>query len=854
MKSKMVIYSFFLTLLLGLMLVPCSHGAITEFRVNTYTTDNQQSPSVAMGANGNFLIAWHSLGQDGSGWGIYAQRYDSAGNPIGSEFRVNTYTANDQANPSVAMDADGNFVIAWVGNLQDGSEWGIYAQRYGSAGNPLGSEFRVNTYTTDNQLSPSVAMGANGNFLIAWHSRGQDGSGWGIYAQRYDSAGNPVGSEFRVNTYTTDNQLFPSVAMDPNGNFLIAWQSLGQDGSGWGIYAQRYGSAGNPVGSEFRVNTYTANDQGNPSVAMDADGNFVIAWRSDGQDGSEYGIYAQRYSSAGNPLGSEFQVNTYTANDQWNPSVTMDADGNFVIAWDSNGQDGSGWGIYAQRYDSAGNPIGSEFRVNTYTANDQGDPSVAMDADGNFLIAWQSNGQDGSEYGIYAHLHRLEVGPSGYPYTSIQAAINDALPGDTVLVHDGTYVENITFSGKAITVKSVNGAARTIINPNGSGRGVTFNHNEGSGSVLDGFTITNGYVLPGVGGGIQCWYASPTITNCIIIGNYASYNGGGISCYGEASPTITNCTISGNTSGDGWGGGISCGYSSHPTITNCTISGNHGWRGAAISCDTSCSPTITNCTISGNVGNVTGGIYIYASSSPSVKNTILWGNAPNEIYFVDPGVSSITLTYSNVDQDGYAGSNGNIRQNPLFVDPANGNFRLQPTSPCIDAATSDGAPLTDMVGNSRYDAPSVPNTGGGTYPYYDMGALELTVSKPIIDFDGDGSSDLAGINSNGHIFYTTNLSTWTNIPGVLTQLVVGDFNGDGQSDLAGINSNGHVFYTTDLSTWTNIPGVLTQLVVGDFDGDSQSDLAGINSNGHVFYTTDLSTWTNIPGVLVELAE
>ena len=120
------------------------------------------------------------------------------------------------------------------------------------------------------------------------------------------------------------------------------------------------------------------------------------------------------------------------------------------------------------------------------------------------------------------------------------------------------------------------------------------------------------------------------------------------------------------------------------------------------------------------------------------------------------------------------------------------------------------------------------------------------------DFDGDGLSDLAGLTSDGLIFYTTDLSTWTNIPGVLTQLVVGDFNEDGQSDLAGINSNGHVFYTTDLTTWTNIPGVLTQLVAGDFNGDGQSDLAGLNAAGHIFYTINLTTWTNIPGVLTQL--
>jgi parallel beta-helix repeat protein len=410
----------------------------------------------------------------------------------------------------------------------------------------------------------------------------------------------------------------------------------------------------------------------------------------------------------------------------------------------------------------------------------------------------------------------LEVG-EGKPYTSIQTAINDAVTGDTVLVYDGTYVENISFMGKAITVKSVNGAASTTIDGNASGSVVTFNNSEGSGSVLDGFTVTNGYreeggdgggiycyssspsitncIITGNtvtgsggggdedGGGIYCYSSSPSITNCTIAGNTARVSGGGIYCY-SSSPNITNCTITGNTAAHGvgiWcaysspsiinctiagntatsnygsGGGISCATTSSPSITNCTIAGNTAGTngsGGGIYCSWYCYPSITNCTIAGNTagsgggmyfggnyssptitnctitGNTAssngGGIYIDYYASPTVKNSILWDDSAangNEIYL---GSSTITVTYSDVDEDGYEGSNGNIRQDPLFVDPANGNFRLQPDSPCIDAGTSNGAPSTDMNGFPRYDAPLVPNTGGGTYPYYDIGAYEYT--------------------------------------------------------------------------------------------------------------------------------
>jgi hypothetical protein len=184
------------------------------------------------------------------------------------------------------------------------------------------------------------------------------------------TAQTPAGTEFSVNTYTTNNQRNPSIGMDSDGDFVIALNSSGQDGSNNGVYAQRYNSAGAPQGTEFLVNTYTASDQRNPSIGMDSDsdGDFVIAWQSRNQDGSAFGVYAQQYNSAGAPQGTEFLVNTYTTSYQYNPSVGMDNDGDFVIAWESYGQDGSGWGVYAQRYAAAVLPV--ELTTFTGTAQD----------------------------------------------------------------------------------------------------------------------------------------------------------------------------------------------------------------------------------------------------------------------------------------------------------------------------------------------------------------------------------------------------------------------------------------------------------------------------------------------------
>ncbi|MEM6783498.1 MAG: T9SS type A sorting domain-containing protein [Bacteroidota bacterium] len=421
-----------------------SDPAGAEFQVSTFTTSNQRNSTVAMDADGDFVVVWHSYGQDGDGNGVFAQRYAADGTPQGSELQVNTFTTDDQTLPSVAMDADGNFVIAWQSNGSagtDDSNGAIVAQRYVADGTPQGSEFQVNVYTTGRQTLPSVAMDADGDFVVVWQSADQDGDSGGVFAQRYDAGGVSQGAEFQVNTFTTSIQTQPSVAMDADGDFIVAWRSDGQDGDSGGVFAQRYAADGTSQGAEFQVNTFTTLNQRNSTVAMDADGDFVVAWHSYGQDGDGNGVFAQRYAADGTPQGTEFQVNTYTTDRQQNASVAMNADGDFVVAWRSDGQDGDRGGVFAQRYDAAGVTQGTEFQVNTYTTDSQQDPNVAMDADGDFVVAWTSDGQDGDRDGVYAQRYATPAPLTG----SIAGAVfndedasttfdetEDGLPGVTV--------------------------------------------------------------------------------------------------------------------------------------------------------------------------------------------------------------------------------------------------------------------------------------------------------------------------------------------------------------------------------------------------------------------------------------
>jgi methionine-rich copper-binding protein CopC len=363
---------------------------------------------------------------------------------------------------------------------QDGSGFGIYAQRYDATGNTVGSETRVNTTTFDHQFYPSVATLSGGDYVVTWTSLSQDGSGHGIYAQLYDATGNTVGSETRVNTTTASEQYQPTVAALSNGGYVVTWGSLSQDGSGWGVYAQRYDATGNAVGSETLVNTTTAGDViPRPAVAALSGGGYVVTWMSDNQDGSGFGVYAQRYDATGNTVGSETLVNTTTASDQLYPSVAALSDGGYVVTWSSSSQDGSGVGIYAQRYDATGNTVGSETLVSATTASDHEFSTVAALSDGGYVVTWSSLSRDGSGYDVYSRVFAFTAGnepPSitsdGGETTAAVSVTKNTTAVTTVTATDPDAGQTLSYSisggadaGK-FTIGSTTGALSFITAPN----------------------------------------------------------------------------------------------------------------------------------------------------------------------------------------------------------------------------------------------------------------------------------------------------------------------------------------------------------------------------------------------------
>ena len=227
------------------------------------------------------------------------------------------------------------------------------------------NEFVVNTEITGDQDSPGVTALSDGGFVVVWESDGQDTDNEGVYFQRYDAAGNAIGSETPVNTTVVEIQEAPEVTALASGGFVVIWESDGQDTNGDGIYLRVFAADGTAVTGEVPVNTHTTDDQDTPEIAALRSGGFVVVWESDEQDGDTDGIYFQRFDDAGVAQGIETRANVTTTGEQGDPRVTGTNDGGFVIAWEDRSS--GDYEVVARRFDAAGASVSGEIPINTTT-------------------------------------------------------------------------------------------------------------------------------------------------------------------------------------------------------------------------------------------------------------------------------------------------------------------------------------------------------------------------------------------------------------------------------------------------------------------------------------------------------
>jgi hypothetical protein len=396
--------------------------AQSEFQVNTFQDSVQRAPVIAQKGDGSYLIVWQSINEveSNSKFDIFSQWFDSNDQKFGERLPVNLIYENDQERPAVAMNDAGSYVIVWA--THSGTEQDIFDIKGYAHTENLTSRLDVNSTTIHTQTKPDVAIDQDGNFIVVWESWYQDGSNKGIYGQRYNSELIKVGSEFLINTTTLYSQANPTVEYLENGNFVVVWESWKQDiitPSGYGLYGKIFDSDANVVAEEFTVNTYTNDFQWFGDIAPLSDGGFVVAWCSWEQDGDDGGIYVQKFENDGSFCLScpEQLVNKTTVNYQWLPKVSEMPDGKIGIVWSSWRQDGSREGVYAKILNADLTPSTFETQVNSYTDSYQWEPDFVPTGVDEMLVTWSSWGQVDNDYEVMAKRIKL-TGPEAALSTS----------------------------------------------------------------------------------------------------------------------------------------------------------------------------------------------------------------------------------------------------------------------------------------------------------------------------------------------------------------------------------------------------------------------------------------------------
>ncbi|MEM7314683.1 MAG: putative Ig domain-containing protein [Planctomycetota bacterium] len=371
---------------------------------------------VAINESGSSILAFQGHNSanrlDGNDRDILIQMINSDGT-VGNLITVNESSRGDQSDPVLAADGNGDFLVVWSGRGQ-GDRVGIFGQRFTSSGTAINDQFRINTTRGGDQVQPAIAMSDDGRAVVVWHGPGADDAS-GIWMQRIAADGTLTGDETLVNTTTDGKQAYPAVGMDDDGDFVVAWSSRHQDGDDWGVFSQRFDASGNRQGTETQVNTTTVGSQHEPAVAMARPGEYAIAWSSLAQDGDSWGIFAQRFDASGNTQGGEFQVNDDTTGHQRNVDAAMADGGELVVTYNTGQPNGEGWEVATRTFNDDGTVDGDEATIDeadsVLGSGHQQNPAVAVSQSGTGVVAF-----DGittiSQPGVQLQLFNVDVGPT----------------------------------------------------------------------------------------------------------------------------------------------------------------------------------------------------------------------------------------------------------------------------------------------------------------------------------------------------------------------------------------------------------------------------------------------------------
>ena len=388
----------------------------SETLVNTTTIGDQYFPALATNKSGLTLVAWtdtselsggHSHGGPGGHVVIRARVVDRSGTPVGEDIEVAGGEGGNRVYPTVAALDNGNFAVGYLRAVPGGLNE-VWTQVVGSDGLPVGEPVLVSEEASSVQFAPSSSTLPGNRYVLAWTgSSAADRSDWDAKARVLRFDGRPVTGELRLNEVATGRQSRPTVTA-VRGGFVAAWTdaSLSKDTSISGITGRSFTPDGTSLTSDVQLNDVTAGGQARPSLTTLASGRIAAAWEDSNitRDGAGSAVVGRTFT-ADLALGStEWVLNTATAGNQQKPRVSAAADGGWIVVWeDSSRTDDPVWlGIRGRVLPGTGEPVGSDFPVNTATADNQQQPAVAHSHD-RAIVVWTD------ESHAFADSHRTGV-------------------------------------------------------------------------------------------------------------------------------------------------------------------------------------------------------------------------------------------------------------------------------------------------------------------------------------------------------------------------------------------------------------------------------------------------------------
>ena len=349
----------------------------------------QRSPA-SCGFSGGAVVVWES--HVGAVSQIYAQIYDTTGRAIfDKEFMVSGGTSAPEDRPDVACFRN-NFYVSWQSAV--GSSTTINVLQFASNGDKIGSPVLIHTIASGGDARPVIATTRSGANL---------GTGNDVDVYMSVVEGSAISDPIIVHGTLQLTQRNPSVDITDDDSVIIAWQSFNEDGSGYGIFARVFDvSQANPVASAaaFQVNTETEGSQTSPRVAFFSDKKFIIIWGS-GTVSTLFNVMGAVYSAGAVKQGSDFRVNAEEIGNDRPTSICILPDDSFIVAWNRFEirltQD-----AYFRRFDTSGRPLGGDQLINRFTRRRQFDATIALLHNDNFIISWTSKWQDRSSWSIYS--------------------------------------------------------------------------------------------------------------------------------------------------------------------------------------------------------------------------------------------------------------------------------------------------------------------------------------------------------------------------------------------------------------------------------------------------------------------